>query len=137
MLSKKTSEHLNIACTKSDEAYQEGGLIYLYKFGHRRAHSFIDRKSLSSISGGRLLGEKETEQLAWFFSSATEHPYPEKASELATMFTKELLINLYHDFEGMHGFISQFEEDSTSKELTITFIKDNDFHSLELFWSID
>ncbi len=137
MLSKTTVELLNKACEKSDYLYDQGGLIYLYKFGHNRAHSFYAHDLLKNICGERSLNEREKVQLVLFFASALEDHNAENYSELTTSTTNNILSSLLKDFKGMYGYISNYEDDGIGKILTISFIMGNDFHSLELFWSID
>ena len=137
MLSKTTVKLLNEACEKSDYLYDQGGLIYLYKFGHNRAHSFYDYDFLKNISGERSLNEHENKQLILFFASALENHNADHYGELTTSTTNNILSSLLKDFKGMYGYINNYEDDGVSKILTISFIEGNDFHSLELFWSID
>ena len=137
MLSKATVECLNKASEMSNLRYQEGGMIYLYKFGHRRAHSLYGYKLLSSINGSRELSESEKTQLTLFFASSLEGYNAENYGELTISTTKQLLASLSEDFKGMYAFVSEYEEDLSSKTVTLSFIINNDFHSLELFWSID
>ena len=137
MLSKHTTRLLDGASAKSDEIYSEGGLIYLYTFGYKRAHSFIDYEILKKTTISKKFDRDEIEKLKNFFTCALEHPYPEKVYNSINIFTDEFLTMLYKDFQGMYSYMSKYEKDEVGQIVTMTFIKDNNFHSLELFWSID
>jgi len=137
MLSSHTVDFLNLACERSDNLYQEGGLIYLYKYGHKRAHSFFDGNILAKASSPKVLGVDEEKQLEEFFGCALEEPYGANISIHVSIFVKELITKLNVDFRGMYSYVSSITKDGYSMEIAVTYLKNNDFHTLELFWSID
>lgn len=137
MLSSNSIKLLGEACERSGLMYDQGGLNYLYKFGYQKSHAFFGYDLLKGIEGERVLDEHEIKQLVLFFASALEDHNAEKYGELTINTTNNLLSSLLKDFKGMHGFISGYEESDTWKEITISFIEEYDFHSLELFWAID
>jgi len=137
MLSRETVLSLNSGCDKSNDRYSQGGLIYLYKFGYGRAHSFIDRDILNKAKLPKKLDSKEIKNIESFFESALVEPYTSLVAPDTVDFVSFLIENLERDFSGMYSFISQNDEDDSSKLIEITFIEGNNFHTLELFWSID
>ena len=137
MLSRETVLLLNSGCDKSNDRYSQGGLIYLYQFGYGRAHSFIARNILNKAKFSRKLDAKEINNIEKFFESALVKPDSSSVTPDTINFISLLVENLERDFSGMYSFISQNDEDDLSKLIEITFIEGNNFHTLELFWSID
>ncbi len=137
MLSRETVLSLNSGCDKSNDRYSQGGLIYLYKFGYGRAHSFIERDILNKAKSPRKLDSKEIKNIELFFESALVKPDNGSVTADTMNYVSLLITKLESDFSGMYGFISQNDEDDLSKLIEITFIESNNFHTLELFWSIN
>ncbi len=137
MLSRKTVALLNEACQKSDQLYDEGGLIYLYRFGHRRAHSFITPQLLKSAVNSRSLSDAEVCQLKALFANALCQCGSGPISDEVSLYVQKLIDRLNLDFSGMHSCISESADDGLSHMIELTFIENNDFHTLELFWSVD
>jgi hypothetical protein len=138
MLSIKTVSHLNSGCETSNTLYQEGGVIYLYTFGHNRAHSFIDNIKLAQAKSEKWFEDTEKDTIALFFEKSLSAPFSDGVSNKTQSFVGDFLDSLKKDFTGMYAFISSHDaDDDICNILTLTFIKGNDFHSLELFWSIE
>ncbi|MEH6397366.1 hypothetical protein, partial [Pseudoalteromonas sp.] len=85
----------------------------------------------------KTLDSKEIKNIESFFESALVEPYTSLVAPDTVDFVSFLIENLERDFSGMYSFISQNDEDDSSKLIEITFIEGNNFHTLELFWSID
>ncbi|WP_028305343.1 hypothetical protein [Oceanospirillum maris] len=137
MLSRKTVALLNEACQKSDELYDQGGLIYLYSFGHRRAHSFINPQLLKSAGYPKPLSDPEFDQLKTLFANALCQYGSEPVSDQVAHYVQKFIDRLNVDFSGMYSCISESADDGLSHMIELTFIENNDFHTLELFWSVD
>lgn len=137
MLTIETASHLNKGCKLSDSIYEQGGLIYKYTFGYHRAHSFIEERILSKAINPSFFESSEVNTISLFFESALVQPFPESISSSTLEFTEHILSLFKKDFTGMYSCISNYIDKDDSKELALTFIKDNDFHTVELFWSID
>ncbi|PSL15902.1 hypothetical protein CLV44_103186 [Marinobacterium halophilum] len=137
MLSRETVLLLKSGCDKSNDIYSQGDLTYLYKFGYGRAHSFIDREVLNKAKFPRKLNSKEIGDVELFFESALVTPGSSLAASETRSYVSLLINNLETDFSGMHFFLSENYEDGYSKLIEFTCVEDNNFHTLELFWSVD
>jgi hypothetical protein len=122
MLSKETVKLLATACEASHRLFDQGGLIYLYTFGYGRAHSYIDRSILNADALSTELDVSEYARLGVFFENAMVRPFSDNVSPKTKAFVSELVVCLSRDFGEM---------------LTLTYFENNNFHSLELDWSID
>ncbi|SBT19128.1 hypothetical protein MGA5115_03289 [Marinomonas gallaica] len=137
MLSSQTADFLNLACEKSDKLYDQGGLIYLYKYGHRRAHTLFEKNILAQASSPKKLDVDEARQLEEFFGCALEEPFGANVTIDVSSFVEELTRKLNIGFNGMYSYVSSSTKDGDSMEIVVSFLESNDFHNLELFWSID
>lgn len=134
MLTVETADFLNAACRQSNELWDQGGLTYLYLFGYQRAHTFVDRECLKQGAAPRHLSLLESSRVALFFSRAFDETH---VSEAAARFAETFLEKLQNDFADAHGCIYLDEDNGTNWELTLMFLDGDNFHSLELFWSMD
>lgn len=130
MLSNNTRDYLNELAIVSDVLYQEGGVYYKYDYGHRTAHFEIDK-----VNGKAQ--ENHIQAIELFWESALSNPYPESATSKTREICKKLLAMLKDDFKGFIGPKVFLVEDDLSKVVSILFTCDNDYHRLELSWSID
>ena len=130
MLTGSTVKILNKLASESNVLYPEGGLLYRYSFGHCCAHT-----DLSKIVGAST--DNPVEVLELFISSAVSSPCSNFASPQVKQECSVLLNSLASDFEGFQGPQVYIEEDDTSKTISLIYKASNDYHFLELFWSID
>jgi hypothetical protein len=130
MLTNSTVDILNKLTSESDSLYSEGGLLYKYSFGHRCAHT-----DLSDIEDS--VTDNEVETLELFISSAVSTPFSKVASSKVKQECSVLLSSLANDFKGFQGPRVYIEEDDVSKNVSLIYTASNDYHVLELFWSID
>ena len=139
MLSKETMEFLNSACRRSAQLWDQGGLIYLYKYGYHRAHSFIPNDILKDSHDRLPLDEKEKELILKLFGAAfCEFETESTSISSDTMiWVSDFISLLSKDLDGMHSLVYEYDNDCCSIDLTLLFVENNDFHSLKLFWSMD
>ena len=138
MLSIETVNLLNSGCKCSDILYPQGGLIYLYKFGYKQAHIFIDRNILIKTKSMKWFDNSEIKIIETFFEKALVNSFSDTISTKTKDFTNQLLVNLKKDFSKMYYYIGFLENRSSIyNTLILTFVKNNSFHSLTLFWSVD
>lgn len=130
MLTSSTVRILNKLSSESDLLYSQGGLLYKYKYGHRCAHSDLNR-----FDG--TLSENVIEPLELFLSSALGTMYPEVVAPSIKKKCKMLLESLGNDFKGFQGPKVYQHTDDTSKIIVLVYTLENDYHYLDLFWSID
>lgn len=130
MLSNNTRDYLNDLAAVSDALYQEGGVYYKYDYGHRIAHIELDR-----VNG--KVQENYIQTIELFWESALSTPYPESSTPRTREICAKLLVMLNDDFKGFVGPKVFLTEDCVGKVISILFTCNNDYHHLELSWSID
>lgn len=133
MLTKNTVILLNKACSRAGALYEKGGLSYTYCFGHDLAHTV---KGINQDSGNEFavaaIGIIEK-----FYEEAMFRISPSKVSDETKEYVALLLSYLSEDFEGMLCQLANYQSDGMSSILKLLFIDGNDYHELELFWSVD
>lgn len=132
MLTKPTQSFLLEIAEKSDQEFQDGGITFEYKYAHRLAHTVFDHNFLKTTADIREFNDKEVQQIECFFTTSLS--LKQKDTELKS---KEFIQLLKQDFSDYYRQISSFNSDGYSIDIVIHFIKDNDFHELNLFWSMD
>lgn len=137
MLSTETTKHLNNGCKVSSSIYEQGGLVYKYTFSHHWRTRLIDDEIIKKSENPRFFNEEEINKINYFFESALVGAWPKSISTSTLEFTHQFFSLIEIDFPGMYSCISEFEDDDTSMSLTLTFIENKNFHSLEFFWSLD
>lgn len=140
MLSEETVDFLRERCRASRELYDQGGLIYNYKFGYDFAHSaVVHRYKLHKNIAAKFLEPEEINKIAVFFQKASINYNFDTAipSEKAKKIAGEFLLNCYRDFNDTYAFLAGFNNSGSGIVMKIIFLADNNFHALELDWSID
>lgn len=130
MLTTPTVKLLNNLASESHSLYTEGGLLYKYSFGHCCAHTDI-----SKING--TVSDDIIAALEFFLSSALNTSHPKSISLKIKRECSALLKSLSNDFTGYQGPNVYLDEDDYSKTLHLVYLADNNYHVIEMFWSID
>ena len=130
MLTKEIVNVLNEISKISDALYDEGGFLYKYIYGHRCAHTDVAENKINRI-------EDAEEVLGLFITSATSTPFPKAVGSSVKSKSTALLKSLEKEFFGFSGPMVYLDEDDTSKTLDLIYTNGNDYHKLQLFWSID
>lgn len=137
MLNNEVLDQLSFACKQSNDLYAQGGLIYKYSFGYNQAHKTIESSTLSNFNQGYLFSNHELAILYELFERSMFNAFPETISPNTAEFVDKFASLLSNNFSNMGHCIIESENDDLCMAVTILFVKNNDYHSLDLFWSID
>jgi len=130
---------LNDACALSDKEYDEGGMSYLYKFGHGIAQTHEKRQVIEDLrsQSTTTFSDSELVKIRYFFEEALCRFAPQSISHETDEYVKKLLSHLYTDFTGMPCKVASNEKDGAWSTLQLIFLDKNDYHDIDVFWSVD
>ena len=136
MINKKTIEFLDEFCDISDGMFHDGGTNYIFKYGRKLAH-YLQNKCDIHLSFSKELSQAHMKQLQIFIDRSQGDIERENPSEESLLISSSLLNLLQKDINYEQIYITDYFSDVYSSSLTIVMVKENDYFSLELLWSID
>jgi hypothetical protein len=142
MLSDRTLGFLEGLADASSSAYQEGGLLFTFKFAYQQAHKRLRPSSedASHIPSASDLGltDRAIEELARFFQGSLGYHTKENPSRDALAIANSLIERLQHDLQFQSAVLQVEDEDYGMKaQLEMTQQAKNNLYCLELWWSVD
>ncbi|WP_286788456.1 MULTISPECIES: hypothetical protein [unclassified Pseudomonas] len=135
MLSDRTLGFLEGLAAASNTVYQEGGLLFTFKFAHQQAHRGLDESSSVRCLG---LSDEAIEELARFFQGSLGQYTKGKPSRNALAVANALIEHLQHDLQFQFAAL-QVEDEDYGMRVQIEMIQQakNNLYCLELWWSVD
>ncbi|ENA28051.1 MULTISPECIES: hypothetical protein [Pseudomonas] len=142
MLSDRALGFLEGLAAASSTVYQEGGLLFTFKFAYQQAHRRLKESSESAsftLNASRLgLSHKAIEELGRFFQGSLGEYTKEKPSRNALAVANALIEHLQHDLQFQFAAL-QVEDEDYGMKVQIEMIQQvkNNLYCLELWWSVD
>jgi hypothetical protein len=142
MLSDRTLGFLEGLAEASNAVYQEGGLLFTFKFAYQQAHVHLNSSSgtTSFISSASNFGltNRDIENLGRFFQGSLGDYTKEEPSRDALAIAHSLVERLHHDLKFESAALQVHEEGyGMNAQLELFHNANNNFYLLELWWSVD
>lgn len=142
MLSDRTLGFLEGLAEASNAVYQEGGLLFDFKFAYKQAHTRLNPspEEASFNSSTRCFGltSKAIDELGCFFQGSLGDYTKEEPSRDALAIAHSLVERLHHDLKFRSAALQvEGEEYGMNAQLEMVQDANDNLYLLELWWSVD